>query len=119
MNIVDDITLIRKFVQGETELWFNQNLRIETACKKILLMTKSGNMLANVDEESNFQSFLVNRESRYWQLMNQVLLEHHLMPIKSTDNGWTKYDYFPIPDNYKMNFTKKLGLKPRPFRTAF
>ncbi|MDJ0798597.1 MAG: hypothetical protein QNJ51_17545 [Calothrix sp. MO_167.B12] len=106
MNVVDDITLIHKFVQGETELWFNHNLRIETACKKILLMSKNGNMLANVDEASNFQSFLVNGESRYWELINKVLLEHHLMPISSTQNGWTRYEYCPIPDNYTMNFTE-------------
>jgi hypothetical protein len=63
MNLLDDIELVRQFVQGEVKLHYNQNLRVEPLSDTIQLISKKGILLAKLQHVNNLKVFLVRKES--------------------------------------------------------
>ncbi|MEM7724977.1 MAG: hypothetical protein AAF208_01230 [Cyanobacteria bacterium P01_A01_bin.45] len=106
MNIIDDTTLIKKFITGQVRLAFNKNLRVEPVSTTIQLFTKKGCLLATVNLANNLKSFFVRRDTEYWQLINQILLENSFMPISRTQQGLFKYEQRFVPAGYGMNYTE-------------
>lgn len=107
---LDDIALIQQFIQGRAKLTFNQNLRVEPVSDTIQLLTKKGFLLATVNLASQFKIILVRYESNYWQQINQVLLENHLMPTGKVERGLMRYEYHPVPIGYQMNYAEALHI---------
>lgn len=106
INSLDDITLINQYIQGQTKLAFNQNLRIESISETIQLLTKKGFLLATINLANQSKFFIVRQNSNYWELLNQVLLENNFMPTGTSDNGLMRYEYYPIPLGYQMYYTE-------------
>ena len=106
---LDDIALIQQFIQGRAKLTFNHNLRVEPLSDTIQLLTKKGLLLATVNLASQFKIFFVRHESSYWQQINQVLLENHLMPT-GIERGLMRYEYHPVPIGSQMNYAEALHI---------
>lgn len=103
---LDNTALIQQFVQGKLTFAANQNLRIETAADMAQLLTKYGNLLATIQLDGLLPSILVRRESNYWELINQILLENSFISTGKLERGLMRYDYYPAPDGYKINYTE-------------
>jgi hypothetical protein len=109
INTLDDIALIQQFIQGRAKLSFNHNLRIEPVADTVQLLTKKGLLLATVNLASQFKVIFV-RQSTYWQQINQVLLENHLMPTGKIESGLMRYEYHPVPIGYQINYAEALNV---------
>lgn len=110
INTLDDIALIQQFIQGRARLCFNANLRVESIADTIQLLTKKGVLLAKVNLISQFKVIFVRQESSYWQQLNQVLLEHNLMPTGKIEHGLMRYQYHPVPIGYQINYAEALNI---------
>lgn len=106
MNKLDNTTLIKQFVQGKLTFAANQSLRIETAADMAQLLTKYGNLLATIKLNGNIQSIFVRPESNYSELINEILLENSFISTGKIERGLMRYDYYPVPTGYKINYTE-------------
>ncbi len=104
--ILDDATLIKKFVQGETQLLANQSLRIDSSFERIELTTRKGVIIGLYTLNKEPISILVRSGSDYNELLYQSLLEHHFILIgKSNQKGFIEYHQYIPPSGYKVNCT--------------
>ncbi len=104
MNILDDASLILQFVRQEGALASNQNLRIEPAFDSVQLIAKRGGLLATLKVQNNGPKVLVRRRSEYCNLVHQVLVENHFIPMNPSEKSeFTQYERRQIPDGYKLN----------------
>ncbi|RUT07620.1 hypothetical protein DSM106972_018800 [Dulcicalothrix desertica PCC 7102] len=106
VNLLDDVSLIKEYIQGKNKLGFNNNLRVEPVGETIQLLTKKGVMLASVNIASQFKVVLVRQDSNYWELINKILLENSLMPTGKLVNELMRYEYHPIPRGYQINYAE-------------
>ncbi|KGF72381.1 hypothetical protein DO97_09235 [Neosynechococcus sphagnicola sy1] len=110
MSPLDDVTLIRKFVQGDTTLLGNQNLRVETAFDASQLIAKRGGIVATLKTEQG-RTVLVRQSSEYWALLHQVLCDSSLVPTSpAAQKGFILYEELPIPDGYEVNYMEAVNL---------
>jgi hypothetical protein len=110
MNLLDDIELVRQFIQGEVKLYYNQNLRVEPLSDTIQLLSKKGILLAKIKTINNVKVFLVRKESDYWELLNRLLIENSIIPLGNEEGGLIRYEYQPIPDGFKANYGEVVNL---------
>ncbi len=106
MDKIDDVALIRKFVQGELTLLSNHNLRVEPAFNTAQLLAKRGELLASAKLVGQIRSILVRQSSVYEDLLNRILSEHRYIPTRVNDQGLVEYEPCPIPDGYELNYTE-------------
>ncbi len=106
VNLLDDISLVTEYIQGKNKLGFNNNLRVEPVGETIQLLTKKGVLLASVNVASRFKIILVRQNSNYWELINKILLENSLMPTGKLVNELMRYEYYPIPRGYQINYAE-------------
>ena len=110
MNSLDDLTLIQRFVEGKASLECNPNLRVESTLDTIRLSTKKGAFLAAVKLALNIRSAFVRQESKYWEVISQILVENSFMPMGLTEQGLMRYEYCAIPSGYEMKYTEARSL---------
>lgn len=106
MNQLDDITVIQKFVQGETVLLSNPNLRLEPSFNTAQLLAKKGGLIATAKLAGQIRSILLRHSSIYGELVNRILVEHRYIPVGITPQGLTQYEHRPIPLGYEANYTE-------------
>lgn len=106
MNLLDDNALIKQYIEGKARFSFNQNLRVEQVSDKIQLLSRKGLLLATIDAVSQIKVIFVRQETSYWESINQVLLENHLMPTGQLENGMMRYEYHPIPIGYQVSYAE-------------
>ncbi len=107
MAALDDITLIKKFVDGEDILLANPNLRVEPAFNTAQLLAKTGELIATLKLVSKIRTALVRRESKYWDLVHQALQTNSFIPMSQVENlGFMQYEQHEIPAGYKLNYTE-------------
>jgi hypothetical protein len=110
MNLLDDIELVRQFIQGEVKLYYNHNLRVEPLADTIQLLSKKGILLAKLKTTNNLKVFLVRKESDYWELINRLLIENSVIPLGKEEGGLIRYEYQPVPDGFKVNYGEVVNL---------
>lgn len=119
MTTLNDAAVLLKFVQGESSLIANQNLRVEPAFDSVQLLAKRGGVIAMTKQSNNELTVLVRRSSNYWSPLHQLLLDHFFMPIGSADlSGFEQYQACRIPAGYKLNFTEARALWREWWQTA-
>ncbi len=106
MNKLDDVALIRKFVEGELSFVANQNLRIEPAFDTAQLLAKKGELIATAKLVGQIRAVLVRQSSTYQELVNRVLVDQQYIPTGINDRGLVQYEYCPIPIGYDANYTE-------------
>jgi hypothetical protein len=105
MNAFDDITLIQKFVHSEIGLLANHNLRLEPGIDTAQLLTRKGGIIATINLASKIRSVLL-RQTQYSDLVSQILVENHFIPMGLDRQGQMRYEQHPIPANYEINYTE-------------
>ncbi|AFZ04235.1 hypothetical protein [Calothrix sp. PCC 6303] len=110
MNLLDDIELVRQFIQGEIKLYYNHNLRVEPLSDTIQLLSKKGILLAKVKNTDNSKVFFIRKESDYWELLNRLLIENSVIPLGKEEGGLMRYEYQPVPDGFKVNYGEVVNL---------
>jgi hypothetical protein len=106
MNQIDDITVIHRFVQGEVALLANANLRVEPAFNTAQLLAKRGGLIATAKLVGHIRAVLLRYSSIYGELVNQVLVDNEYIPVGTTPQGLTQYEYRPVPAGYAANYTE-------------
>jgi hypothetical protein len=106
MSKLNDVELIRKFVQGDLSFLANQNLRLEPAFNSAQLLAKKGELIATAKLVGQIRAVLVRQSSVYQELINRVLTDHEFLPIGINDRGLVQYEHCPIPPGYEANYTE-------------
>lgn len=111
MNTLDDLVLIQKFIRGETTLLANQRLRIEPVFDSTQLLAKRGGLIATIKQGAAGLIILLRRDSDYYSLVHQCLLDRSLMPTGEIDQaGFERYCPCRVPAGYKLNCTEARSL---------
>ena len=109
--ILDNTTLINKFVQGETQLLANQSLRIDSSFERIELTTRKGIIIGLYTLNSQPISVLIRSGSEYNELLYESLLKNNFILIgKSYQKGFVEYHQYIPPVGYKVNCTQTVVL---------
>lgn len=112
---IDDRTLIQTFVenciQGESIVLPNPNLKAETVGDTIQLVVKTEGIVVTAYLIERPRTVLINRSSRYWELIHQAMFANSFFPIGNIQKeGIYRYQYRPMPENYQMHCTSALEL---------
>ncbi|MBD2233209.1 hypothetical protein [Phormidium tenue] len=105
MTSLDDLTLLQWFVSGDATLEANQSLRIQPANKARQLLGRKGALLAIAYDASTPPCIEVRRHTDYTDVLHQVLVDHHFLPIgQGLDSQVLCYAHHPIPQGYRVNY---------------
>lgn len=114
---MDDLELIQAFVQafiqGESLLLANANLRAESAFKRLQLFSAKPEegLLALATVTDNPRSIRVKKYSSYWQPLLQALAESSFFAIApAPEVGFWRFEYCAIPEGYRVNSAPAIDL---------
>ncbi|MGG6241154.1 hypothetical protein ACQ4N7_21225 [Nodosilinea sp. AN01ver1] len=107
MTAPDDLTLLQWFASGDATLEANQSLRIQPANGMRQLLDRKGKLLATAYDAATPPRIEVRRNTDYTDLLHQILLDYHFMPIgQGLDSQVLCYAHSVIPVGYRMNYTE-------------
>jgi len=107
MATLDDLSLVRLFVQGDACLTSNQNLKIQPADKDCQLMDHHGQLLAVAQLQALPPTICVRRQTDYTELLQKTLLVYDYVPVGcNTDTDICRYEYHPVPAGYELRYTQ-------------
>jgi hypothetical protein len=105
-NQLDDLTIIRHFIQGDVALASNYQLHVQTTHNTHQLYTNKGQLIARARHNTNPAKISVRPLGEYSELLKKMFLEHEFMPLGLDASGhFVDYEYHPIPDGYALNLT--------------
>ena len=114
MNTLDDLTLVRQFVNRDATPVTSQNFRLESALEMTQLLSKKGELLARLDPLTQPPRLMVKSGTRYWALLHQILSEHGFMLADQSARslqklpdalGFIRYEAQQIPIGYQLHCT--------------
>ncbi|WP_008317704.1 hypothetical protein [Leptolyngbya sp. PCC 6406] len=105
--MLDDISLIRKYLRQESTLLSNPQLRIQAPQENVVqLITRNGQLLATADFNHLPPRVSIRPGSNYEALLHKMLVAHHFIPEGQCEgNRFSCYDYHPVPDGYRLHVT--------------
>ncbi|PSR16775.1 hypothetical protein C8255_16090 [filamentous cyanobacterium CCP3] len=107
MTSPNDLTLLQWFVSGDATLEANQSLRVQPANSLRQLLGRKGKLLATAYDAATPPRIEVRRNTDYTNLLHQILLDYHYMPIgQGLDSQVLCYAHSVIPVGYRMNYTE-------------
>lgn len=107
---LDDTGLIRTFVngfvQGQSLLLCNANLRTEPVCGSLQLLSKKEGIISTAKISEVNPNAVVKSSSTYWPLVHKALLDQSFFPLLDPKIH-TRYEYQhrDIPSGYQVNCT--------------
>lgn len=109
---VDDMTLIKRFIQGEEiDLLYNDNLQVEVIGGICQLLGKNKKIIAMIKTVDKTKCALVRYNSEYWSVLNKLLQENHFIPVGESDlSGLMTYEYHEVPVGYRLHHTEAITL---------
>ncbi|HEY9706146.1 MAG TPA: hypothetical protein V6C58_27165 [Allocoleopsis sp.] len=109
---VDDMTLIKRFIQGEEiDLLCNDNLHVEVIGGICQLLGKNKKIIAMIKTVDKTKCALVRYNSEYWSVLNKLLQENHFIPVGESDlSGLMTYEYHEVPVGYRLHHTEAIAL---------
>ncbi|WP_404789592.1 hypothetical protein [Altericista sp. CCNU0014] len=94
------------FVQGQTSLLSNQQLRTEPLFDSVQLLSSKEGVIATAKVKDAPIKMLVRASSVYWDLLYQALLSYSFYPIlKAPQEGFYLYRFCEAPENYTLYCT--------------
>lgn len=97
---------VDNFVQSQSLLLANANLRIEPTFDTLQLLSKKEGLLATAALAAQPLTATVRYGSSYWDCIHQTLIEQSLFPIPSLRKGtFHTYQRRQIPAGYQMHCT--------------
>lgn len=108
--MLDDITLIRKYLRQESILLSNPQLRVQAASETaVQLMSRRGELLATADFTALPPTIRIRPKTDYETLLHEMLVAHHFLPQgQCEDQDLACYSYHPVPDGYSLHVTPAL-----------
>ena len=101
---LDDATLVKKFVEGDTGLLANQNLRVEAVFGGSQLLSKRDGVLASLKLDDDPPTALVRANSPYQDLVHQALEQANFLQLNhDPKQGFWNYERRLIPDGYCLH----------------
>lgn len=105
---VDNITLIKRFLQGEESLLANRELRIENVHGENQLLTNQGILLAKGHLKQRFSKIVIRLKSDYWQIIHQLALNASFIPFNIQQERldgatFAQYEQHTVPAGYRVN----------------
>lgn len=120
MHVLNDITLIQQFINGEATLAANQKLRIEPAFNSVQLLANRGGLIATMKRSGSRQTVLLRQQTDYSATMRQLLLARQFFPVTGTGGqpGFEQYQADEIPAGYEAIHSTAKALWKEWWRTA-
>jgi hypothetical protein len=106
LDRLDDEAIIRRFAQGKKRLVINQNLRIDYAHNSLQLSTPAGDLIAIHKVAARLHYILVKKDSKYWQIIHNIISESQFIPIDTAtaERGFMRYQKYDIPEGYTLRY---------------
>ena len=106
LDRLDDETIIRRFALGKKRLVINPNLRIDYAHNSLQLSTPSGDLIAIHKVAARLHYILVKKDSKYWQIIQNIICECQFIPIDTAtaERGFMRYQKYDIPEGYTLRY---------------
>lgn len=106
LDRLDDATIVRRFAQGKKRLVINQNLRIDYAHNSLQLSTPAGDLIAIHKVAARLHYILVKKDSKYWQIIQNIICESQFIPIDTAtaERGFMRYQKYDIPEGYTLRY---------------
>ena len=107
-SIIDNVTIIKNFINGNNQLISNQAIRVEKALDSVQLISKKGEVLAFLKSSENQQFCLIKSDSAYREVLNLILLESNFLPVGKSEQQQEFFEYkrADVPAGYKLNWTE-------------
>jgi hypothetical protein len=106
-STVDDETMIQRFARGKKRSVRNNNLSIDYAHNSLQLATPQGELIAINKVANKLHYILLKQDSRYWEFIHNIVIEHNFVPIDNnpTQRGFFRYQKYQIPAGYQLRYT--------------
>lgn len=110
VSTMSDENLIQAFVdgflQGQTILLSNQQLRTEPLFDSMQLLSGKEGVIATAKLHATPMAMIVRHNSSYWEMMHQSLAQHDFHPLSPTSpKGSYLYRYCETPEGYNLQCT--------------
>jgi hypothetical protein len=92
---LDDIQIIRNFIDGHGTLMANRSLRVEAAFDTQQLLARSGQILATYRLQGQSVQILVRPESSYANLLQQTLRTFDYLLMGQDAQTWASSGRYP------------------------
>jgi hypothetical protein len=104
---LDDRTIIKRFACGKKRLVVNHNLRIDYAHNSLQLSTPPGELIAIHKIAARLHYILVKKDSKYSELIQNMITEYQFIPIDATTakRGFMRYQKYEIPEGYNLQYS--------------
>lgn len=101
-NQLDDVSLIKLFIQGKASLATSEKLRVQPALDTEQLLARNGQILAIARLQAKAPEVLVRPQSSYTQLISETLQSQAFLPgAPDSSTGFLRYQYHEVPNGYQ------------------
>jgi hypothetical protein len=111
-STVDDETMVKRFAKGKKRSVSNHNLAISYAHNSLQLSTPQGELIALNKISDKLHYILLKQDSRYWEFIHNIVIEHSFVPIENnpTQRGFFRYQKYQIPQGYRLRYSNCIDL---------
>ena len=103
---IDDVTLIKHFIEGDTILAANYRLRLQPAQDMFQLLSRSGQLIAWAQHTACPARIGVSAVNDYAKLIGKLLIADHFIPVGPDTTGrYMTYEYHPAPHEDEICYT--------------
>ena len=103
---IDDVTLIKHFIEGDTVLAANYRLRLQPAQDMFQLLSRSGLLIAWAQHTACPARIGVSAVNDYAKLIGKLLIADQFIPVGPDTTGrYMTYEYHPAPHEDEIRYT--------------
>ena len=103
---IDDVTLIKHFIKGDTVLAANYRLRLQPAQDMFQLLSRSGLLIAWAQHAACPARIGVSAVNDYAKLIGKLLIADHFIPVGPDTTGrYMTYESHPAPHADEIRYT--------------
>ncbi|MGD1943750.1 MAG: hypothetical protein ACFB0G_20845 [Leptolyngbyaceae cyanobacterium] len=103
---IDDVTLIKHFIEGDTVLAANYRLRLQPAQDMFQLLSRSGQLIAWAQHTACPARIGVSAVNDYAKLIGKLLMADQFIPVGPDTTGrYMTYEYHPAPHEDEIRYT--------------
>jgi hypothetical protein len=101
---LDDVEIVRQFIEGEGALTANESLRIQVDLDTTQLLARNGQVLAIARLQSSPSTVLIWAQSDYAALFHQVLEAYEYVPVgEDAQTRFQIYEHHTVPVGYQLH----------------
>ncbi|MGD1906910.1 MAG: hypothetical protein ACFB0C_13065 [Leptolyngbyaceae cyanobacterium] len=101
---LDDVEIVRQFIEGEGALVANESLRIQAALDTAQLLARNGQILAIARLQNSPSQVLIRPQSDYAELLHQVLEAYEYVPLgQDAQTQFQRYEHHAVPVGYQLH----------------